>query len=251
MADVVLLHAFPLTSALWSAQAASLRVDGHRVWTPDLRGFGAAALGDDEPSLDRMADDVVALLDAEDLDRIVLGGLSMGGYVAMALLRRAPERVAALVLADTKATADGVDARAGRLAMAQRMDDGEAPASLVGIMIPALLGESTCRDRPEVVATVSGWIRSAAPATVAWAQRAMAARPESLTALSAFDRPALVVWGEEDVVLSPRTEQDLMLDALDDVELAVLPGAGHLSAVETPDAVSGVLRDFVAAQERA
>ena len=98
-----------------------------------------------------MADDVVALLDAEGLGQVVVGGSVDGRVRAMALLRRAPERVAALVLADTKATADTDDARAGRLAMAQRMDSGGATASLAEGMIPALLGETTCRDRPEVV----------------------------------------------------------------------------------------------------
>jgi pimeloyl-ACP methyl ester carboxylesterase len=247
MADVVLLHAFPVTSALWSAQAAALRVDGHRVWTPDLRGFGATPLGGDEPSLDRTADDVIALLDRDGVDRAVVGGLSMGGYVAMALLRRAPERVAALVLADTKATADSDEARANRLAVAAAMETGDADlAALAAGLLPALLGETTRLERSDVVATVTGWIASADPAAVAWAQRAMAARPSSLADLEAFDRPALIVWGEEDT-LSPRAEQDLMVDALGDVELAVLPGAGHLSAVETPDAVTGVLLDFLGA----
>lgn len=245
MADVVLLHAFPVTSALWTAQAEALRGAGHRAWTPDLPGFGAAPLRDEKPSLDRMADAILALCDQEGLGQVVVGGLSMGGYVSMALLRQAPERVAALVLADTKGTADTDEGRAGRLAMAQRMDSGGVTAALAEGMIPALLGETTRRERPEVVETVSGWIGSALPRSVAWAQRAMAARRDSLATLAAFDGPALVVWGEEDVILSPRTEQDLLVDALPDVELAVIPAAGHLSAVENPDAVSGVLLDFI------
>src|SRR5579884_846254 len=103
---VLLLHAFPLSSAMWLAQREALSGD-YRVITPDQRGFGGSPLGEDEPSLDAAADDLAALLDGKDLDRVVLGGLSMGGYVAMAFLRRHPQRVAALVLADTRAGADG------------------------------------------------------------------------------------------------------------------------------------------------
>src|SRR2546423_12564964 len=98
---LVLLPAFPLNSAMWLAQREALS-DICRVITPDFRGFGGSPLGVDEPSLDAFADDVARLLDARELDRVVLGGLSMGGYVAMAFVRRHPDRLRGLVLADTK-----------------------------------------------------------------------------------------------------------------------------------------------------
>src|SRR2546421_2520023 len=125
---LVLLHAFPLNSAMWLSQREGL-VDDCRVITPDLRGFGGTPLGVDEPSLDVLADDIARLLESNDLDQVVLGGLSMGGYVAMAFVRRHADRVRALLLADTKAIADPEPARADRERIAGILDanlDSEA-----------------------------------------------------------------------------------------------------------------------------
>src|SRR5258708_7175739 len=102
---LVLLHAFPLSAAMWLAQRESL-AGRFRVITPDLRGFGGSVLGKDDPSIETMADDVAQMLRSKGLERAVIGGLSMGGYVAMALCRHHPEQVLGLVLADTKAGAD-------------------------------------------------------------------------------------------------------------------------------------------------
>ena len=239
---VVLLHAFPLSSAMWREQREALG-DRYRVVTPDTRGFGGSPLGDDEPSLDRCADDVVALLDRLDLDRVVLGGLSMGGYVAMSLLRRHGDRVRALVLADTKAGADPDAGRANRHRIADAVErDGSSV--LVAEVLPALLGATTTAQRPEVTGRVRALVQSAPPAAAAWAQRAMAARPDSLDVLAATDVPALVVVGDEDA-LSPVADARAMADALPQGRLVVLEGAGHLSAVEVPDAFAGAVGAFL------
>lgn len=240
---LVLLHAFPLTSAMWRAQRNDLAA-GWRVVTPDLRGFGGSPPGSDPPSLDHVADDVAALLDRLGLDRVVLGGLSMGGYAAMAFLRRHAERVRALVLADTKAGADPEPARAKRERIAARLESEGTTAALVEEVLPALCGPTTVRDRPSVAAEVETMVRSASPAAAAWAQRAMAARPDSLDALRAVPGPALVVLGDEDE-LSTRADADAMVDALPDARVVVLPGSGHLSALEVPAAFTAVLGRFL------
>ncbi len=235
---VVLLHAFPLSSAMW----AGVSLPG-RVVAPDQRGFGGSPLGDEEPSLERCADDVLALMDRLGLEQVVLAGLSMGGYVVMELLRRAPERVSALVLADTKAQADTAEQREGRLRTAESAER-HGTGELATTMLPALLGRTSLEGRPQVVEQVRGWVDAAAPATVAWASRAMAARPDSFAVLRAADVPALVVVGEQDV-LSPVAQAQEMADALPQGRLAVLPGAGHLSAVEDPAAFSAVVTGFL------
>lgn len=239
---LVLLHAFPLSSAMWLAQREGL---GHRcrVVTPDQRGFGGSPLGDDPPSLDLCADDLAQLLDRLGLERVVLGGLSMGGYVAMAFLRRHPDRVAALVLADTKASADPEPARANRERIAQAVQE-EGSTVLVDDVLPTLLGPTTVAGRPSVVGRVQGLVQAAPPAAVAWAQRAMAARPDSFATLQELDRPALVLVGDQDA-LSPVADAQAMADALPQGRLAVLPDAGHLSAVETPDAFTEQVARFV------
>ncbi len=240
---VVLLHAFPLSSAMWREQRNALG-DRCRVITPDLRGFGGSPLGDDEPSLDAVADDVAAMLDGLGLDQVVLGGLSMGGYAAMAFLRRHPGRVSALVLADTKATPDAPDAAANRERIAAQLDaDGSADV-LVSDVLPTLVGETTKRERPVVAGRVRGLVEAGPPAAAAWAQRAMAARPDSLPTLRASDLPTLVLRGDEDA-LSSQDDADAMVDALPRGRLVVLPGAGHLTAVETPEAFAAAVDAFL------
>ena len=239
---LVLLHAFPLSSAMWLEQRELLGACC-RVITPDQRGFGGSELGADQPSLGECADDVIALLDGLGLDRVVLGGLSMGGYVAMELLRRAPERVSALLLADTKASADAPEAREGRFRTAEAVErDGTAP--LAETMLPALLGPTTLQTRPSVAGRVRGLIAAAPAPAVAWASRAMAARPDSFEVLRSTDVPALVVVGDQDA-LSPVAQAEEMVDALPQGRLAVVPAAGHLSAVEDPAAFASAVRGFL------
>lgn len=240
---LVLLHAFPLSSAMWLDQRNALG-DSCRVITPDQRGFGGTPLGDDPSSLDRCADDVVELLDRLGLERVVLGGLSMGGYVAMAFLRRYADRVAGLLLADTKATADPEAGRANRERIATAVETDPESTVLVDDVLPTLLGETTVASRPLVAGRVRGLVQAAPAPAVAWAQRAMAARPNSFDVLRAYAGPALVVVGAEDT-LSPPADAEAMAEALPDARLAIVPEAGHLTAVETPEAfnaeVTGLL----------
>ena len=241
---VLLLHAFPMDSALWAAQRRALAAEGWRVVTPDLPGFGGTAASTAEPSLDVMADEVAALLDHLAIDEAVVGGLSMGGYVAMAMLRRHPDRVRALVLADTKAAADTNEAAAGRLEVATSVLEAGTAAGLADGMLPGLLGDTTRASRPDVVATVRRWIAAQSPAGVAWAQRAMAARPDSSVDLARFGGPVLVVYGEQDTISRPAAAQAMAEAARSGgspTTVVEIPEAGHLTAIENPDAVTHAL----------
>jgi pimeloyl-ACP methyl ester carboxylesterase len=241
---VVLLHAFPLSSAMWLDTRNELSGVA-RVITPDLRGFGGSPLGADEPSLDPMADDVAAVLDRLGLDRVVLGGLSMGGYVSMAFLRRHADRVSALVLADTKASADAPPARENRERIAGELDSEGTSRVLLDDVLPTLCGDTTKARRPLVLGRVRALVEGAPPAAAAWAQRGMAARPDSLDTLRAADVPAVVVVGDEDALVSG-DDAEAMADALPQGRLVTLPGAGHLSAVETPKPFADTVGQFVA-----
>jgi pimeloyl-ACP methyl ester carboxylesterase len=236
---LVLLHAFPLWSALYDDVRGPL-AETFDLVTPDLRGFGSAPLGEDEPSLDRMADDVAELLDRRGTATAVIGGTSMGGYVAMAFCRRHPDRVAGLVLADTKASADADAAKANRERIAQTALAEGGSRVLLDDVLPGLLGDTTKASRPEVAARVRAWVAQAPAGAAAWAQRAMAARPDSFATLRACDVPAVVVLGAEDALMTRSDAQD-MVDALPHGRLVVLPGAGHLTPVETPDAFVSAL----------
>ncbi|GAA3856126.1 alpha/beta hydrolase [Amycolatopsis tucumanensis] len=211
----------------------------HRLITPDQRGLGRTPLPgtDREPSLDDAARDVIALLDKLELEQVVLGGCSMGGYVTMAVLRAAPERVAGLVLIDTKATADAPEAAQARRDLAQRAESEGVTGWLADAMLPNVLSVETRQTRPDVVETVRDLIDSQPPAGVAWAARAMANRPDSTELLAATDVPALVIVGEDDGLTPPDGAQ-AMAETLPSGELVVVPQAGHLTPLEAPAMVA-------------
>jgi pimeloyl-ACP methyl ester carboxylesterase len=238
---VVLLHAFPLSRELFALQHQALSEAGYRVLTPDLRGYGGnrtQSLPSTE-SLDVMADDVASLLDSHGIDRAVIGGLSLGGYVTLAFLRRHRDRVAGLVLMDTRASADDAQGRAVRLAFADKVDSvgvGWIPEA----MMAGLLFDPTSEQQ----AQVRSWILAANPAAVAWTQRAMADRADTMGLLGSFEGPALVLVGEQDA-LTPPAMAVAMAQACADAQLVQVPGCGHLSATQKPDEVSLSILDWL------
>lgn len=245
---LLLLHGFPLDSRMWDDVSDLLADDGVANLRLDAPGFGIAPVIDAEPSLDLVADGIVASLDALGIDRVVLAGLSMGGYIALAVVARHASRVAGLALLDTKASADTEAARVNRLRIASLADDGDTSArEAVGPMISTLLGASTLRTRPDVVARHRDWLTEAPAAGVAWCQRAMAARPARLEVLEDLSVPGLVLRGAEDE-LCTQDDAETMVRAMaehdGDAELVVVPGAGHMSATEAPEAVAGTLAGF-------
>ncbi|MFD8966685.1 alpha/beta fold hydrolase [Streptomyces sp. NPDC059568] len=251
-APVVLLHALPLDSSMWRAQAGALGALGHTVLAVDQRGFGRTPLGASAapPSLDAVADDLADTLDRLGIDRAVLAGCSMGGYTAMAFLRRHPGRTSGLALFSTRAEADTPEAAARRRAFAGLMIGDEAARDrVVEATTPALLGATTRDVRPATTAEVLAVARAADPASVAWAQQAIAARPDSLDVLRATDVPALAVVGEEDELVAVE-EARTMADALPRGRLVTLPGVGHLPPLEAPDRtvqlLAGLLDDVAA-----
>lgn len=245
---VVLLHAFPVDSALWASQRRPLGTAGFRVITPDLPGFGGSPLSPLAPSLDVMADEVVATMDGLGVERAIVGGLSMGGYVVMAMLRRHPDRMAGIVLADTKGGLDPAPAIANRWAMADAVQAAGRAQVIADAMIPNLLGTTTRAERGEVETAVRRWIGAQRAGAIAWAQRAMAVRPDSLPDIAAFGGPVLVLYGDEDV-LSPASEAALMAEAArsggSPTQVVEIPRSGHLTAVENPDAVVHALSSWL------
>ena len=230
---LVLLHAFPLDHRMWAGVGIPEHVE---LITPDQRGFGDAPIGADEPDLARVAADVIARLDGRPA---LVGGCSMGSYVAMAVLRAAPELVAGLVLVSSRATADTEAARANREAMASRIE-AEGSDFVADAMLPALLGAETHERRPDVVETVRTLVSEQDGAAIAWAQRAMGARPDSSELLRATDVPTLIVRGEQDALI-PVEEADALAALMPKAEAVVLAGAGHLPPVEAPEEFAGTL----------
>jgi pimeloyl-ACP methyl ester carboxylesterase len=241
---VVLLHAFPLDGRMWAPQVEAL-AGTYEVIVPDLRGFGAAReQAVEEAAMDLLADDVARLLDQRGLDRVVLGGLSMGGYVALAFVRRHADRLGGLVLLDTKATPDGEQARADRLRMVERVL-AEGTGFLPEAMLPRLLGKTSLEGRPELVERVTALVAEQDPRAVAGAQRGMAARPDATDVLASIAVPTLVVTGAEDALFDPEVGRELA-SAVPGAQFLLVEEAGHLSSLERPEVVNEALLDFLA-----
>ncbi len=236
---VLLLHAFPLNADSFRPQLAALS-GRYRVIVPDHRGFGRSQLGSGPTEMLRIARDALGILDLLEIRRAVIGGVSMGGYAAMALLRHDPARAQALVLIDTQARADDEAAKLRREETARAVMD-KGVEVLVESMLPKLLaGEASATTRAEIAAM----IRSNRPEGVAAALRGMAMRPDSKDMLARYAGPALVVVGEWDE-LTPLDRAQEMKALLQSAELAVLPRAGHLSNLEAPEAFNSVLEQFL------
>lgn len=230
---LVLLHAFPLTSAMWRPQVESLS-DRWRVVAPDLPAI---------PTMDGIADAIAGHIRGLGLPPVVLGGLSMGGYVAFALLRRHPELVGAIVLADTRPGADTPEVR-GRRTNQQAQVAAEGVGPIVEGSLNSLPSAHTREGRPEVMDELRGIMQAVTPEWVTVALEAMKQRPDSTPLLDRLALPALVIVGEDDTVTPPDVAQD-MQRRLPNARLAVIPKAGHLSNLEDPDAFTAELRSFL------
>ena len=238
---VLLLHAFPLNSAMWEPQVESLG-DRFRFIAPDLGGFGSSDEPGDGYSMAAWTQDVKGLLDELGLDKVVLAGLSMGGYLAFECLRRFPERFSALVLADTKAEADPPEAIEKRTKQQGMVREGKRD-ELIGALVGALLGEPTTAKKPDVVEKVRGLMDNAPEAFIG-ALEAMKGRPDSTGELAAIKVPTLIIVGENDGVTPPEASRK-MHEHIGGSRLVVIPEAGHLSNLEAPEAFNGALAEFL------
>ena len=212
---------------------------------PHFRGVDGGAGDPPATSLDDYAGDVIDLLDALHIKQAVVGGLSMGGYAAFAMLRHAARYVQGLILADTRPEADTPEGRRGAQENARARPGQGARRRWREEMIPKLLGETTRRTRPDVVDRVRSLVLSNSADAIAGAVRALMTRPDSTPLLSTIHVPTLIVVGDEDTVTPPAIAEN-MHAAIAGSELTVITGAGHLSNLEQPEAFNGALAHFLA-----
>jgi len=237
MSTVVLLHAFPFTSAMWAPQVEVLR-DRWHVMAPNLP---------DVPDIDGIADAVAGTIKALGSGPVVLGGLSMGGYVTLAVLRRHRELVRAVVLADTRAGADTPEVKERR-ANQQMQAAAEGPAPIVEGALGSLPSAHTREHKPEVMDQLRAIAGNVTGGWIIDALEAMKNRPDPTELLAEVDLPALVIVGEDDGVSPVEVAED-MVRRLPNARLAVIPKAGHLSNLEDPDAFNAELRSFLESLE--
>lgn len=235
---LVLLHPFPLDARFWAAAMPALSAD-RPVVTPEFPGLGAAE-PQDAPTVDGFADQVAEAIGGLPERRAAVCGLSLGGYVALALAARHARRVAALVLADTRAEPDTPEAREGRHASAAQVR-AQGPGAFLDDFIPRTVAPGDA----ESAAAARGIADAQEPEAIARALEALAGRPDRRPDLAAMEVPALVIVGAEDT-LTPLSFSEAMVAALPDAELTVIPGAGHFTALERPKQFTEAVRAFLA-----
>ncbi len=240
---LVFVHAFPLQSAMWQPQQNAF---GHdvRVFAPDLPGFGGQAQLDGEAfSMKLAARFVQRELDANKIDRFVLAGLSMGGYIAFECWRLFGDRIDGMILADTRATPDSEEARAGRYAAAERIGRGDF-GGWAEELLGKLLAETTLRDKPELVDVVRRIIHSSPPESAVAALLGMAQRSDSTSLLSEINVPVAVIVGEDDKIISV-AEARAMSSAIPDATFTSIAEAGHLSNLENYGAFNTAVKNLL------
>ena len=258
---LLFLHAFPLNARMWEPQLAAFAARGWHAIAPQFRGFGdgspaskgsdpkgttGGALGSDPiaaSAIDDYAGDVIDLLDALHMPDAVVVGLSMGGYVALAMMRLAPRYLHGVVLADTRADADTPEGAANRDRMTQLARE-RGVAAVVDELIPKLLGPATRRDNPAVEANVRSLAAQNSVSGVVGALHALKTRPDSTPVLASIHVPALIVAGEEDAITPPAVAEELQ-KGIAGSTLSIVPRAGHLSSLENTDAFNAALAQFL------
>jgi cystathionine beta-lyase/cystathionine gamma-synthase/pimeloyl-ACP methyl ester carboxylesterase len=240
---VVLVHGHPFDRSMWYPQVAYLTSHGYRVIAADLRGYGDSTVGPGKSTLDVFARDIAGLLDHLAVPEAVLCGLSMGGQIVLEFTRLFPERVLALVLADTSAPADTPEGAALRRATADRLL-AEGMAGYAAEVLPKMVSPRTLSRRPDIGAHVTGMMRGTAPAGAAAALHGRAERPDYVGMLSDVAVPALVVVGSDDE-FTPVADARLLADRIRSATLTVIPDAGHMPNLEQPTAFNDALGQFL------
>lgn len=244
---ILWIHAYPLSGEMWRSQ---MEIPGFRHVVPDLPGFGRSDPYDhpEDATLHWYGSDLLGLLDHLKLESPIVAGASMGGYIALDLLRVAPSRISGLILVDSRETPDDAAGRERRYATIERIRKERDAHSVVEEMIPDLLGASHRGDE-RLIEKLRSIMVSASVNGVIAALHAMAERPDNAGPLTETRMPVLIVVGEEDTITTP-ADAERMASLVDDSKLVRIEGAGHLPAFEQPEVLNQTISDFLEGIEK-
>ncbi len=240
---VVLIHGFPLCRRMWRPQVQALSKTGCRVICPDLPGFGQSPPKPGVVSMDAYADAVMDLLDRLGIDRAVVGGMSMGGYVLLNMAERYPQRLAAALYIVTRAAADDPAGKVRRVELADQVRGGNRSV-VPDVFEKLLFAPATLKKQPELVKEVRAWMDAASPEGVAAGLLAMRSRRDYLELLPELAVPALVIGAAQDLAV-PASHAEALAAGLPDAELHILPNAGHMANLEQADSFNQIVLAFL------
>lgn len=237
-----MLHPYPSDHTFWLPMAQHLE-SRFRLILPDLRGLGRSEVGEGPTTMTKLAEDLLRICDTLKIGRAAFIGCSVGGYLLFEFWRRSRERGKALVLMDTRAGAENEEGREGRMKTAEEILQ-KGPEWAFDQMMPRMLAPVTISSRLDVVARAKAAMRQSSAAGMAAMQRGMAVRSDSIATLGEIDVPTLVLGGEADAA-TPVSELERMARGIRGAELKIVSRAGHYAALEQPEEVGRVVREFL------
>lgn len=246
---VVLLHAFPLNRKMWQMQAQALAAKNYRVILPDLRGFGENNNFADINTMEDMARDIAQLLDTLKVEKAVIGGLSMGGYVLFNFYRLFPQKISGLIFCDTGCAADTDEKRETRFDLIEKIE-AEGSQALINEMLPNLVSPHTRKSNNELMAKIEEMFRAADPKGAIAALRGMAERQDTCNIMGEIKVPVLLIFGEDDKVTNLEIAGK-MQETISKARLITIKNAGHYSNLEQPEQFNSALIDFLGAVKAA
>ena len=239
---IVLIHGFPFSKEMWKPQVEALKKE-YYVITYDVRGHGASDVGDGQYAVEYFVDDLIALLDHLKLSKIIVAGLSMGGYIALRAVERNPERFRGLVLADTRSEADGNEGKIKRAVQAKTVKT-DGMQKFAGTFLSAVFYPRTFETNPQAIEMIRKIIERSSPIAVAGTLLALAARTDTTSSLFSMTIPTLILVGQHDA-LTPPSASHAMKDKIPNAEIHVLPKSGHMSNLENSEDFNRHLLNFL------
>lgn len=239
---VVFLHGFPFDKTMWQGQLDYLQTT-HRVIACDIRGFGKSTDEESHLSMDLFANDLILFIDKLDLEKVIICGLSMGGYIALNAIKRFPSRFEALILSDTQCVADTHDIKVNRYKTIEDIKEYGVTNFIQGF-IKKVFHEDSFTSKPEVVEQLRNVVFSNSQQIITQGLTALAERSETCSILEEITIPTLIICGREDAV-TPLDESKFMNKQIKDSVLHVITNAGHVSNLEEPTKFNKLLRDFL------
>ena len=239
---LVLIHGHPFDRSMWREQTAAFG-SKYRVITPDLRGYGESEISSDKTMLEEFARDIAVLLDELKADDIILCGLSMGGQILFEFFRLFPQRVRALVLADTFAQLDDAERKQARYDTAERLLR-KGMRDYAEEVLPKMIAPQTIEEQPDVKVHVLAMMRGTSPRGAAAALRGRAERPDYTALLPQINVPTLIIVGSRDE-FTPVADAEFMRDRISGSKMAVIKGAGHMPNLENPIEFNRLIGEFI------
>jgi pimeloyl-ACP methyl ester carboxylesterase len=239
---IIFIHGFPYNSTMWSQQIKRLKENYYCI-AYDVRGLGETPSGDGQFTMEMFVDDLFSIMDSLDLDRPIIAGFSMGGYITLRAVEREPDRFRAIILCDTKAEADDDAGRIKRAGAITAIDKEGIEEFASGFVAMTFSDDAPQRISEAYNATLEQ-AQKESPIGVKGCLLAMAARTDTSSVLDTVQVPTLLLVGEQDTITPPEVMQT-MHDKIKDSEIVTIPGAGHMTTIENPEVVTQSIEEFL------